>query len=128
MDRLLGSTDLNELYVGDAEEESLYTSLSQEDIFPERQYYVRGTNAYYLTDLAVFCTKRNVQIDLDAPRKVSGLALNRSHETIPPAGWSALRLSRYEISHRPDEALRRVTQIVDEAGGAVSSEITPIPS
>ena len=127
-ERFLGSSDLNELYAGDAEEEVLYTRLTGDEVFPERQYYIRGTSAYHLTDLAVFCRTGNVQIDIEERPVADGLQLNREKPKSTPRGWSALRLSRYDISHRSEEVMNTIAGMVIDAGGSLPPEASADPT
>ena len=119
LERFMNSNEINELYVGDEAKEVLYGQMTEEQMKPEREYYVRGTNAYYLTDFALFCRKRNVQVDVDSGKHVQeGIVIPaKPKRAAPPDGWEAVRLSRYDITRRPEEALRRVRSIVMDGGG-----------
>jgi len=117
--RFVAARDINDLYEGDAEEEALYLRMNQEGLKPERAYYVRGPNAYYLTDFAFHGRKGNLHVDIEHPSEPdpSRLRLARPEGAARPArGWSALRLSRFDITKRQDDALRRIRELVKTGG------------
>lgn len=122
-ERFMTATDLNDLYQGDPEEEMLYGRIVEDGLKPERAYYVRGANAYYFTDYAIHCRKRNVQVDLEqsaADNRGSRLLVARAEGIEPADGWSALRLSRYDITRRTEDSVRRIRQLVDSSGGTIT--------
>jgi len=122
-ERFSSATSLNELVTGDKAEEVFYGRLREEGLPAERAYYVRGTNAYHLADMALFCKRRNVHIDIEAsrtiPRKL--LAGSQSDKQKDAAeGWEKLRLSRFDIAHRTGESIKSVQSLVDRSGGILT--------
>jgi len=123
-ERFMTAEDLNDLYRGDEEEEVFYGRMVEQDLKPERAYYVRGANAYYLTDYAFHCRSRNLHVDVEQStvgQRGNSLRLARPDEAIePPGGWSAMRLSRFDMTRRTEESVRRVRELVDASGGTVA--------
>ena len=120
MERFLSASDLNELAAGDEAGDVLYGKLTEERIHPERQYYIRGANAYYLTDFALFCRRRNLQIDVEPGRRArEGIILERGGDQEPASGWEALRLSRYDITRRTEQSVAEIRASIHSNGGMV---------
>lgn len=121
-ERFMIAADVNDLVVGDEVEEAFYGRLSTAGYRPERAYYVRGTNAYRLTDYAIFCSRRNIEIDIASqtlPKRLL-VGVNDDTDSGVPDGWAALRLSRFDITKRRDESIDRVRELVDASGGVIS--------
>jgi hypothetical protein len=121
MDRLESATDLNELSCGDGPVDALYGEFTKEGLFAERDYYVRGANAYYLTDMALLCRKKSVQIDIEPAENDDGSLIVRGGPKHPATGWEAIRLSRYDITRRRGEVLESVRSAVNSSGGMIIS-------
>jgi len=120
-DRFAAATDLNDLVAGDPAEETLYGRLTGEGMRPERAYYVRGANAYYLTDFALFCRRRNVQVDLEPGDGTRLLVTYPDGRTELAEGWAALRLSRFDITRRQEESVEQVRSLVAASGGIITA-------
>ena len=59
-----------------------------------------------------------MQVDVDgADRVQNGIILAKPKRAEPASGWEAVRLSRYDITRRPEDALARIRSIVGAGGG-----------
>jgi len=122
-ERFVMASDLNDLAAGDPDDDALYGRLTGEGLRPERSYYVRGANAYYFTDFAFLCRKGNVQVDVEPSESSSHrLYVARPDGIAQPAdGWTALRLSRFDITRRQEESVRQIRGLVDASGGMITA-------
>ncbi len=118
-ERFARATDLNELVASDPEEEAFYGRMGEEGLQPERAYHVRGANAYHLTDYALFCRRRNLQVDVEgsAVSRNAFLQARPKGDAKPPASWESIRLSRFDITRRSEDTVRRLCEEVDKRGG-----------
>lgn len=119
--RFMTASDVNDLVDGDEAEAGFYRRLTDEKLHAERAYHIRGTNAYHLTDYALFCNRANVRVDVESnslPRRLLAPGPGSASEHVN--GWESLRLSRYDITQRSPESIARVKEIVGQQGGVTS--------
>ncbi len=119
-ERFMLAGDINELAVGDEATDSFYGRMTEEGLRPERAYHVRGSNAYYFTDFAILGRKRSVQVDVARGENQNGFLPKRAgRHAETPDGWTALRLSRFDITKRREDAIERIRNAMAAGAGSV---------
>lgn len=118
-ERLLDAKELNFLYMGSRLEETMWQSLLEHNIFPEREYpvHTRHSNAYLL-DFAVFCKDGRLAIETDGSQhhasRATVLADNRRSNQLSVEKWAVHRyaaedLAPNKINHTIGEISEKIT-------------------
>lgn len=124
-ERLMGATEINELYHGNPLEESLWTELRRVHIAAEREYNFKARRARYFLDFAVFCSKGHLDIETDGdsyhanPDRAA--TDNVRNNTLASAGWQVLRFSTKQIrEHMQEYCIPNILETVNELGGVIN--------
>ena len=117
--RFEAAHEVNDLVVGDDDEQAFYGHLTDASLRPERAYHIRGTNAYHLADYALFCRRASIQVDIASRTMSRTVLVDAPTAEGTPDGWESIRLSRHDITRRSAESVERVRAVVDASGGPV---------
>ena len=119
-ERLLDAKELNFLYMGSHLEETMWESLLEHNIFPEREYpvHTRDANAYLL-DFAVFCRAGQFAIETDGSQhhesRSAVLKDNQRDNQLSVEKWEVLRYAAEDVA--PSKINRTLIQITEKIEG-----------
>ena len=122
--RLYHAKELNDLYHESPLEEELWDAFKSEHIDAERQFFIGAKGSRYCLDFALFCVRRNIDIECDGdkfhlqPTRVR--KDKRRSNTLESLGWSVLRYSGGDIfTHLPD-TVQQVKETIEVSGGLLA--------
>lgn len=122
-ERLLDAKELNFLYMGSPLEETMWQSLLEHNIFPEREYPVHTRDANsYLLDFAIFCKDRPFAIETDgAQHHATPDAVRNDHRRdnqLSIEKWEVLRYAAEDIAASSIErTIGQISEKIEGLGG-----------
>lgn len=120
-DKLTRAREINDLYETSPLEDMMYKALRNEEIQPERQYYVKVGAKNYCLDFCVFCRGQNIDIECDGERyHTLPDALVRDRERnneLVSQGWSVLRFSGTQIRENLLDCLKLIKKTIRTNAG-----------
>jgi hypothetical protein len=127
--RLSIAREINELFAGTPIEDRLFRALKEEGLWPEREYYVEFDRAaagqtrpvVHLLDLALFCARRNLDVECDGDTwhlgRENARRDRRRDNLLEADGWHILRFNTEEIQHDLPAVVTRVREAINRYGG-----------
>ena len=123
--RLFHADELNDLYHESPLEEELWGAFKAEHIDAERQFFVGAKGSRYCLDFALFCVRRNIDVECDGDRfhlqPTSVRRDKRRSNTLESLGWSVLRYSSGDIFTRLPDTVRQVKETIGISGGLLAT-------
>jgi very-short-patch-repair endonuclease len=124
----LGRT-VNDLYYESALEDRLWKALQRQGITAERQWPETVEGRRYFLDFAVFCTKANIDVEVDGDRwhanPVRAAADNERDNSLASVGWRTLRFSTSQVRDMLPATMERLAKTVRSCGGIVVEGMGP---
>ena len=122
--KLFCAKELNDLYHESPLEEELWTTFKAEQIDAERQFFIGAKGSRYCLDFALFCVRRNIDVECDGDkfhlRPARVRRDNRRSNALESLGWSVLRYSSGDIFTRLPDTVTQVKETIDIAGGLLA--------
>jgi very-short-patch-repair endonuclease len=132
LSRLLSAWEVNDLWLGDEEEERLWEAFKQNEIEIERRVFLREEDEAYLIDFAATCRRGKVAILCGGAGPLGeGSALRErpaADYELTAAGWEVLRFSPRQIEGSLEDCLASIRQAIAQKGGLLDSATEPSTS
>ena len=114
--KLMSAREINDLYETSPLEDIMYQALKQDNIQPERQFYVKVAGEFYCLDFCVFCKERNINIECDGEKYHTlpdALTRDRKRNNdLASQGWSVIRFSGAQIRENLPDCLRLIKKTI----------------
>jgi very-short-patch-repair endonuclease len=106
-EKLINSSEINELYSESSLEDKLWAELKQLQIRAERQELVIVQNRNYFLDFAIYCASGNIDVETDGdewhanPERAA--SDNLRDNDLESSGWQQLRFTEHQIREQMAE-------------------------
>jgi very-short-patch-repair endonuclease len=121
-DKFIMATELNDLYDESSLEDRLWAELKRLQIQAERQEFVTVANRNYFLDFAIYCGRRNLDIETDGdewhanPERAA--QDNVRDNDLESQGWHQLRFTTRQIQEQmSDYCIPTIIETVNNLGG-----------
>jgi len=118
--KLLNSTEFNDLFIESPIEEKLWNQFKEEKIDAERQYIIQSKERFYYLDFALFCKERNLNVECDGDRfHLSARAVKSDkirNNALTRLGWIVLRYTSEQINYNVGDVIGEVKETVNRYG------------
>jgi very-short-patch-repair endonuclease len=128
--KLFSATEINDLYLGSSLEDQLWAELKRWEIRAEREYWVNARGRNYALDFALFCDRRNIDIETDGdhwhadPERIP--LDNQRDNDLTSAGWSVLRFNDKQIGGgMSDHCMPIIVDTINRFGGLLTTQMMP---
>lgn len=123
--KLLEAVDFNDLFNDSPVENSLWKDMKAEGIDAERQWPAHADGKNYILDFAVFCRKRNIDVEMDGDQHHS-IPANSEYDSerdsaLGRKGWAVQRILAYKYRKEPGGQIRRLCEAIEQYGGIEGS-------
>lgn len=120
-ERLINSTELNDLFIESPIEEKLWQKLREEKIEAERQFMLRTKTRLYYLDFALFCKERNLDVECDGDEyhlSVSDVKYDKKRNNeLTKLGWVILRYHTDQLTGNINKVIGEVKETINRYGG-----------
>jgi len=127
LERFLSARQFNDLFDDSPVENTLWKQMKDVGIAAERQWPETVDGRRYFLDFAVFCRKRNIDVEVDG----------RHHHLVPSnsiydadrdrdltrKGWAVHRILASDLSHEPRKATLELCETIEQYGGLADSDV-----
>jgi very-short-patch-repair endonuclease len=127
--KLRSAQTINDLFHEGPLEEAFWRELKARDIPAERQWPEKIDGRRYFLDFALFCEKRNIDIETDGDsyhaNPVKAAQDNRRNNDLESRGWSVLRFSSSQMEQEPERAIHVLAEAIETYGGLLEPWLAP---
>jgi very-short-patch-repair endonuclease len=120
-DRLISSSEFNDLFIESPIEENLWEKLKAERIEAERQFMLQTKNQLYYLDFALFCKERNLDVECDGDEyhlSVDAVKYDKiRNNDLTKLGWIVLRYHTDQIKKNMNNVIGEVKETINRYGG-----------
>jgi len=128
--KLIGATEINDLYDDSPLEDLLWTQLKRLNIPAERQEFITIEDRNYSLDFAIYCARGNLDVETDGDlyhaNSEKSVEDNRRNNDLEAAGWNVLRFSTLQIREKMEEdCIYKIRKTIDTLGGIEEGGVIP---
>jgi len=125
LERLLRAEEINDLWCGNAAEETLWQAFKENGITAERHYPLREEDEAYQIDFALFCREGKIAVLLDAEIPVENIHIVREQPRIDDydltvSGWTVLRFTPDDLTKTLPACLDAILATIAQRDGLLS--------
>lgn len=130
--KLLDAQEFNDIFDDSPFENQLWDRFKEEGIAAERQWPESVDGRNYVLDFALFCRKRNLDLEVDGVQHHSVQA-NSEHDSdrdsdLGRKGWAVHRIRVASYRRDPNGQFRQLCESIEQYGGVESSGGQFIPT
>ena len=120
--KFINALEINDLYDESPLEDRLWAVFKRNNIPAERQEFVTVENENYFLDFAIYCAKRNIDVEADGdtwhanPKRAR--QDNLRDNSLTAAGWEVLRFTTHQIQEEAETyCIPNITKAINKSGG-----------